>query len=210
HVIADNILGIDEFERMLTKKEPLDECNAAALALKANLNESVDPCDDFYSYACGGWEASHTIPDDRLNVNNYNILDDNISEFFRESLTQTPFKSDSNAVTYASDFFKACIDEETRDARGMTTVIEALDSSGGWPILGRWGANRDKQFEWKDSLLNGNKTLGEDIADNGGLRESYRAFQTHVQTYGEPPRLPHVSQYSPQQLFFLSFASVRS
>ncbi|CAG2173011.1 unnamed protein product [Oppiella nova] len=56
--------------------------------------------------------------------------------------------------------------------------------------------------------LNGENTLGENIADNGGLRESYRAFQTHVQTYGQPSRLPHVPQYTPQQLFFISYTSV--
>ncbi|CAG2173087.1 unnamed protein product [Oppiella nova] len=51
--------------------------------------------------------------------------------------------------------------------------------------------------------------MGENIADNGGLRESFRAFQTYVKTYGEPQRLPYVSQYTPQQLYFLSYASIK-
>ncbi|CAG2181040.1 unnamed protein product, partial [Oppiella nova] len=51
--------------------------------------------------------------------------------------------------------------------------------------------------------------MGENIADNGGLRESFRAFQTYVKTYGEPLRLPYVSQYTPQQLYFLSYASIK-
>ncbi|CAG2181911.1 unnamed protein product, partial [Oppiella nova] len=38
--------------------------------------------------------------------------------------------------------------------------------------------------------------------------ESFRAFQTYVKTYGEPLRLPYVSQYTPQQLYFLSYASM--
>ncbi|CAG2172350.1 unnamed protein product [Oppiella nova] len=60
-----------------------------------------------------------------------------------------------------------------------------------------------------DMNLNGRNTLGENIADNGGLRESFRAFQTYVKTYGEPQRLPYVSQYTPQQLYFLSYASTK-
>ncbi|CAG2178650.1 unnamed protein product, partial [Oppiella nova] len=70
-------------------------CESAGMALKANLNESVDPCHDFYAFACGGWEASHTLPDDNQWI----------------SLSKNWSTSDSNAVTYASDLYKACIDE---------------------------------------------------------------------------------------------------
>ncbi|CAG2181699.1 unnamed protein product, partial [Oppiella nova] len=56
--------------------------------------------------------------------------------------------------------------------------------------------------------LNGKNTVGENIADNGGMRESYRAFQLYVERHGEPQRLPHVSQYTPEQLYFLSHANV--
>ncbi|CAG2117748.1 unnamed protein product [Medioppia subpectinata] len=34
--------------------------------------------------------------------------------------------------------------------------------------------------------LNGKNTVGENIADNGGMRESYRAFQLYVKRHGEP------------------------
>ncbi len=51
-------------------------------------------------------------------------------------------------------------------------------------------------------------TVGENIADNGGLREAYRALEKHVQRHGQLERLPYISQYSPQQLFFLSYAHV--
>jgi Predicted metalloendopeptidase len=54
--------------------------------------------------------------------------------------------------------------------------------------------------------VNGKNTLRENIADNGGLREAFRAFK-RVQVRLEP-RLPGLEQYTPEQLFFLGFATV--
>ncbi|XP_076451514.1 neprilysin-4-like [Babylonia areolata] len=54
--------------------------------------------------------------------------------------------------------------------------------------------------------VNGRLTLGEDIADNGGLKEAYKAYRKLVSKRGmEEPRLP-VLDYTPDQLFFISAA----
>ena len=29
------------------------------------MDSSVDPCDDFFEFACGSWNRKHVIPDDR-------------------------------------------------------------------------------------------------------------------------------------------------
>lgn len=49
---------------------------------------------------------------------------------------------------------------------------------------------------------------GENIADNGGLREAFLAYQKYIDRNGEEPRLPGLDQYSPQQIFFLSNANI--
>ena len=57
-----------------------------------------------------------------------------------------------------------------------------------------------------DLNVNGALTLGENIADNGGLKESWFAYQAHQQTKASQT-LP-AFKYSADQLFFISFARV--
>lgn len=37
-------------------------CIQAASSILNAMDPSVDPCDDFYQYACGGWERQSPIP----------------------------------------------------------------------------------------------------------------------------------------------------
>jgi len=30
-----------------------------------SIDSTVDPCEDFYTYSCGKWDAKATIPDDK-------------------------------------------------------------------------------------------------------------------------------------------------
>lgn len=57
------------------------------------------------------------------------------------------------------------------------------------------------------SQINANLTLGENIADNGGVRSSHAAWSA-----AGGPRidrmLPGLPTYSPSQLFFVAYAQV--
>ena len=57
--------------------------------------------------------------------------------------------------------------------------------------------------------LNGVLTQGENIADNGGLHEAFRAYVNSVEQLGPEPKLPGLTQFTPEQLFFVSHAQVK-
>ncbi|NWH49978.1 NEP protein, partial [Fregata magnificens] len=55
--------------------------------------------------------------------------------------------------------------------------------------------------------LSGINTLGENIADNGGIRQAYKAYKNFVKKHGKEKLLPGL-QMNHKQLFFLNFAQV--
>ncbi|XP_012341467.1 neprilysin-1-like isoform X2 [Apis florea] len=58
-----------------------------------------------------------------------------------------------------------------------------------------------------DLYINGKMTQGENIADNGGLKQSFRAYKKWVSIHGEEPLLPGVN-LTHDQLFFLNYAQI--
>ncbi|MBN3299200.1 PHEX endopeptidase, partial [Amia calva] len=68
-------------------------------------------------------------------------------------------------------------------------------------------------YHWSEAGMNvrGKRTLAENIADNGGMREAFRAYRRWVekeQNGREEPLLPGIGLTN-NQLFFLSYAHVR-
>ena len=72
-------------------------CVKAASQILQNMDNSVDPCDDFYQFACGGFIKKTTIPEDRTRMSSFSVLSD-------ELLSQVRLKffehSDTNRLIF--------------------------------------------------------------------------------------------------------------
>lgn len=149
---------------------PHDEVRVAqAKIMKRYMNESVNPCDDFYSYACGNWARYNEIPKDKVASDTFEILREALDEALKKLLSdekedrphrhhhqkgrnQKRRRSASNknrrknAETKAKNLFKSCMDYEVIDKRGIKPLLELLEKFGGWPLLDdSWD---EKSFDW--------------------------------------------------------------
>lgn len=55
--------------------------------------------------------------------------------------------------------------------------------------------------------MDGQLTLNENIADHGGLRIAFKAYQNYIKNYGEEKLLSNFN-FTAEQLYFLAFAQV--
>ncbi len=50
----------------------------SAARILDSMDQTIDPCDDFFEYACGSWNRKNVIPDDRSNYNTFGKLRDDL------------------------------------------------------------------------------------------------------------------------------------
>ncbi|CAD6198779.1 unnamed protein product [Caenorhabditis auriculariae] len=113
-------------------------CIKTASVILSSMNSTVDPCTDFYEYACGQWIRGHPIPDDAPSVSNFENLGQDLEFALKELLEKKEPSLDSatSAVAKAKHFYRLCLNESEIVDNWRTTFDEVIKSFGGWPSLG--------------------------------------------------------------------------
>ncbi|XP_078681578.1 endothelin-converting enzyme 1-like isoform X3 [Branchiostoma floridae x Branchiostoma belcheri] len=111
-------------------------CLQATSQLLQNLNTSAKPCDDFYSYACGGWMLTHPIaPADLERTVHLDVYNQNAEKIRRLLDTPVAF-SDTLADQKVKAFYKACVDEFENTKQKGWPLLEVIHGLAGWYVLG--------------------------------------------------------------------------
>ncbi|MDZ4801230.1 MAG: M13 family metallopeptidase [Bryobacteraceae bacterium] len=92
------------------------------------LDRSVNPCTNFYQFACGGWMKANPIPADQSTWGRFNELDERNKSILRDILETSAAKKTRTAVEQKiGDYYQACMDEKGIDAKGIAPLKPMLD-----------------------------------------------------------------------------------
>jgi endothelin-converting enzyme/putative endopeptidase len=96
------------------------------------IDKSLDPCQDFYQYACSKWNAANPIPADQVVWGTGSGLQYWNENILREALQKAAVQN-SNRTDYEQkigDYWAACMDEpgiETAGTRDLKAGLERID-----------------------------------------------------------------------------------
>ena len=93
------------------------------------LDRKIEPCVNFYRFACGNWMASNPIPADKSRWGRFDLLGERTRDVLRSILEEAakPSSQRSALEQKIGDFYASCMNEEAIEKLGTKPIQDELD-----------------------------------------------------------------------------------
>ena len=175
-----------------------DVCNSNLLDY---IDDSVDPCEDFYTYSCGNWLTDNPLRG-RDSVSTFsNLLVDNYRHL-RSYLSQSVQPDDPVAIKKSKYIYSSCANVGFIDSNFKEHVRSYIKDAGGWRDIGitpdrGWNINKTLA---NDHYLGSSALFAINVAPDD-LNSSKAVIRVSRQMY--------YSVINAQFVYFVMFRSAR-
>ena len=121
-----------------------EACKAASQAFASKMDQTVEPCKDFYQFACGTFLKENEIPDNKASITTINVIEDELMFQLRDILDE-PMKDDE-IIPFQNvrKLYSSCMNTNQANSRGHAPLHDILQQLGEWPVISQnW-----YQFSW--------------------------------------------------------------
>jgi putative endopeptidase len=97
------------------------------------LDKNIDPCTDFYGYACSKWQAQNPIPGDHPSWGRFNELEERGEQTVRGILEKYSANDSKRSPVEKKigDYYQSCIDEAAIEAAGTRPLADEFKAIDG-------------------------------------------------------------------------------
>jgi len=124
-------------------------CVVAASELIHSMDQTADPCTDFYQFACGGFVAETVIPDHQTSKGSFSVVRDKLNERLRKIFEAKSLATEPKVYEHVRNLYQTCMDKETIEKNSVNDLKEIVAKLGGWPVLEgeKWTG---ENFKWHE------------------------------------------------------------
>ncbi|XP_028817625.1 neprilysin-like isoform X4 [Denticeps clupeoides] len=162
------------------------DCTQSAARLLENMDSKVDPCNNFYEYACGGWLKKNIIPETSSRYSTFDILRHELAVELKGVLERQD-SSSSSALIKARTLYKSCTNESLIEQRGGMPLLTVLPDVLEWPIAtDNWDTNYGSKWRAEDAIARLNEKYGKPVLINYFISTDDRDSNSHIIHFDQP------------------------
>uniref|UniRef100_A0A4W4FRD4 Neprilysin n=1 Tax=Electrophorus electricus TaxID=8005 RepID=A0A4W4FRD4_ELEEL len=161
------------------------DCTRSASRLIENMDPTVDPCENFYQYACGGWLKKNIIPETSSRYSTFDILRDELEVVLKGTYSESALSSSSLAK--AKTLYKSCTNESGIEQRGGEPLLHMLPDVFDWPIAtDDWDTKNGTNWTAEDAIAKLNEKYGKQVLISFFIGTDDRDSNSHIIHFDQP------------------------